>query len=151
MRHLLSRLRYSLPAGLFCSAVAISASATDKALLDILFENGLITDAQYEQLLQKETVSSAEVLSSVSLAPAQDATATVTVREEWPMRSSLNLRLWRVTDPRVFGLRPETATGRQTYNGEHSSATATLTDLIRARQATTRIPAAPVLSSVACV
>ena len=36
MRHLLSRLRYSLPAGLFCSAVAISASATDKALLDIL-------------------------------------------------------------------------------------------------------------------
>ena len=65
MRHFVSRLRYSLPAGVLCTSVAFAASATDKALLDVLFGNGLITEAQYAQLMQQETVSSAEVLSSV--------------------------------------------------------------------------------------
>ncbi|MCH1579450.1 MAG: porin, partial [Luminiphilus sp.] len=82
MRHLLSHLPYSLPLGALCSFLAISASATDKALLDILFGNGLITDAQYEQLLQQEEVTTAEVLSSVTLAPVQPAPAATEVREE---------------------------------------------------------------------
>jgi phosphate-selective porin len=82
MRHLLSHLRYSLPLGALCSSLAISASATDKALLDILFGNGLITDAQYEQLLQQEEVTTAEVLSSVTLAPVQPAPAATEIREE---------------------------------------------------------------------
>ena len=71
MRQLVSRLRCSLPLGVLCTSIAFTASATDKALLDILFGNGLITEAQYEQLMQQETVSTAEVLSSVSLAPAE--------------------------------------------------------------------------------
>jgi len=82
MRHLVSRLRYSLPLGAICSAVATTALATDKALLDILYGNGLITEAQYEQLVQQEEVTTAEVLSSVTLAPTPDASSTVTVREE---------------------------------------------------------------------
>ena len=82
MRHLVSRLRYALPLGVLCTSVAFTASATDKALLDILFGNGLITEAQYAQLMQQETVSSAEVLSSVSLAPAPTASSAGEVREE---------------------------------------------------------------------
>jgi phosphate-selective porin len=45
-----------------------SLSAADKALLDVLLENGVITRSQYERLLEKESLSSADIL-----VPAGDA------------------------------------------------------------------------------
>ena len=35
------------------SAFALTASATDEALLDVLLQNGLISQAQYDQLMEK--------------------------------------------------------------------------------------------------
>ena len=62
------RLHHQIFAGLFSSSLALSAAATDQALLDILLANGVITEAQHAQLTQKEDVSSAEVLSSIATA-----------------------------------------------------------------------------------
>ena len=62
------RLHHQICAGLFSGSLALSAAATDQALLDILLANGVITKAQHAQLTQKEDVSSAEVLSSIATA-----------------------------------------------------------------------------------
>ena len=134
MRHLVSHLRYSLPLGALCSSLAISASATDKALLDILFGNGLITDAQYEQLLQQEEVTTAEVLSSVTLA--------------LPVQSKLSHRFLQVMAQRAFDSKRETVTGRPICSGERSFATAIPTDLTLGKWRITRTQADPALSNV---
>ena len=42
------------------------ASATDKALLDILLSNGLISQAQYEQLAETEVLTTEAVLAGVA-------------------------------------------------------------------------------------
>jgi aspartate ammonia-lyase len=39
------------------SSAASVAFATDKALLDVLLENGLISQPQYDQLLEKEELT----------------------------------------------------------------------------------------------
>ena len=62
------RLHHQIFAGLFSGSLALSAAATDQALLDILLANGVITEAQHAQLTQKEDVSTAEVLSSIATA-----------------------------------------------------------------------------------
>ena len=49
------------------SSFALTASATDMALLDVLLQNGLISQAQYDQLMEKEEVTAADVLSTVSV------------------------------------------------------------------------------------
>ena len=117
MRHLASHLRYSLPLGALCSSLAISASATDKALLDILFGNGLITDAQYEQLLQQEEVTTAEVLSSVTLAPVQPAPAATEVREEeFASAVALDENVQRAIDNAVASAVEETRDGNWQTN-----------------------------------
>ena len=59
------RLHHQICAGLVSGSLALSAAATDQALLDILLANGVITEAQHAQLTQKEDVSSAEVLLSL--------------------------------------------------------------------------------------
>ena len=43
-----------------------AASATDKALLDILLSNGLISQAQYEQLAEAEVLTTEAVLAGVA-------------------------------------------------------------------------------------
>ena len=43
-----------------------AASATDKALLDILLSNGLISQAQYEQLAETEVLTTEAVLAGVA-------------------------------------------------------------------------------------
>ena len=55
------------------SGAASTAFATDKALLDILLENGLISQPQYDQLLEKEQLTSAELLSSVTVSEPMDS------------------------------------------------------------------------------
>ena len=55
------------------SGAASMALATDKALLDILLENGLISQPQYDQLLEKEQFTSAELLSSVTVSEPMDS------------------------------------------------------------------------------
>ena len=72
---LLTELRRPLT---FCLALALSsaasvACATDKALLDVLLENGLISQPQYDQLLEKEELTSAELLSSVTVSEPLDS------------------------------------------------------------------------------
>ncbi len=43
-----------------------AASATDKALSDILLSNGLISEAQYEQLAEKDVLTTEAVLAGVA-------------------------------------------------------------------------------------
>ena len=44
------------------SGLAAVAQAADKELLDILLSNGVITQAQYDNLMQKESLSSADII-----------------------------------------------------------------------------------------
>ena len=57
------------------------AHAADKALLDILFKNGVITQAQYNQLMSKDTLTTEDILTPTSN-PEVSAKTPVTVREE---------------------------------------------------------------------
>ena len=54
-------------AAITLSAVCISAQAADRALLDVLLENGVINREQYEALLQKSSLQYADVLSAQQL------------------------------------------------------------------------------------
>jgi len=57
----------SLPlVGALCGGLAMNAAATDRALLEVLLANGVITQTQFDQLAAKEEVSAAEVLSNIS-------------------------------------------------------------------------------------
>lgn len=47
---------------LFVAFAPISVQAADEALLDILLENGVITQAQYDDLMQKESLTSEDIL-----------------------------------------------------------------------------------------
>ena len=76
MRNIPSRPRSALYTGLLLSAFTLSASATDKALLDILLGNGLITQDQYEALVQQEEITTEQVLSSVAVAEPQSGAAS---------------------------------------------------------------------------
>jgi len=76
MRNIPSRPRFVLYTGLLLSAFTLSASATDKALLDILLGNGLITQDQYEALVQQEEITTEQVLSSVAVAEPQAGNAS---------------------------------------------------------------------------
>jgi phosphate-selective porin len=51
-------------------ACANTADAADKELLDILLANGAITQAQYETLMQSDSLSSADILTDASRTPA---------------------------------------------------------------------------------
>jgi phosphate-selective porin OprO/OprP len=57
-----------------------SAGAADQALLDVLLGNGIITQEQYEGLLEKETLTSADILaapeSEEGVSSAPDTAAT---------------------------------------------------------------------------
>ncbi len=68
---------------LFLSTVigSTSIAAADQALLDVLFQNGVITEAQYKQLLTKETLTTADILTPAS-APTTAAVELIQVREE---------------------------------------------------------------------
>ena len=43
------------------AAVSFSANAADKALLDILLDNGAITESQHKELMQKPSLSSKDL------------------------------------------------------------------------------------------
>jgi len=79
-----------LTAGM-ASVFAVGASATDKALLDVLMQNGLISEEQYQQLLEKEEVTAAEVLSTVSVAPVSTPSAVSPAIAEEELASSVAL------------------------------------------------------------
>ena len=51
---------------------AFSASAADKALLDILLGNGVITQAQYDSLMKKESLTSEDILGGAAPAPTEE-------------------------------------------------------------------------------
>ena len=64
------------------SSFALTASATDEALLDVLLKNGLISQAQYDQLMEKEEVTAADVLSTVSVAERPKIDSSVITEAE---------------------------------------------------------------------
>ena len=73
---------------LFASAVLFAAGgarAADKELLDVLLSNGAITEEQYEALLQAETVTSEDILSSADAGAGQ---AEAAAKSDTPARIS---------------------------------------------------------------
>ncbi len=71
-----------------CAALLVStiigasaAVAADQALLDILFNNGVITEAQYNQLIAKETLTTEDILTPIN-GKVETTSAPVIVREE---------------------------------------------------------------------
>ena len=97
------RLHHQICAGLFSGSLALSAAATDQALLDILLANGVITEAQHAQLTQKEDVSSAEVLSSIATAqpPASERDNSSVSDEQTTRDVALNDNVKRAIDNAV--------------------------------------------------
>ena len=69
-----SRAAVSIAAAVFV-ACANSAYAADKELLDILLANGAITQAQYETLLESDSLSSADILTDTPQQPAGESAA----------------------------------------------------------------------------
>ncbi len=64
-------LRLAVPLLMFCAG---GAGAADKDLLDILLGNGVITQQQYDKLMQKESLTSKDILGDAA-APAAAAKA----------------------------------------------------------------------------
>ena len=97
------RLHHQIFAGLLSGSLALSAAATDQALLDILLANGVITEAQHAQLTQKEDVSSAEVLSSIATAqpPASQRDISLVSDEQTTRDVALNDNAKRAIDKAV--------------------------------------------------
>ncbi len=60
---------------LLAVTASAGANATDKELLDILLANGAITQAQYDQLIKRPSVSSDEVVSATSESAGEPAAA----------------------------------------------------------------------------
>lgn len=80
--HRLSSLNRACAALLMTGAIGSgSAAAADQELLEILFQNGVITEAQYTKLLTKETLTTADILSPAS-EPTVAAAEPVQVPEE---------------------------------------------------------------------
>ena len=69
-------LNFTMAAALF--VVTANAAAADQALLDILLGNGAITQAQYEELMKKPSLSSAD-FGAAPAAPATSAAAVETI------------------------------------------------------------------------
>lgn len=66
-------LTFASAAFFFCAAV--TAQAADKELLDVLLQNGAITQTQYDRLITKETLDSKDLLGDAqdTAPPASDA------------------------------------------------------------------------------
>ena len=60
----------------------MATAATDQALIDILFANGVITEAQHAQLSEKETVTASEVLSSITVVKPDESEEVVAKAED---------------------------------------------------------------------
>ncbi len=58
---------------------ASQASAADKDLLDVLFQNGLITQAQYDKLMQKSEVTSSDIFAGGVAGGSEQQLDTVAV------------------------------------------------------------------------
>jgi phosphate-selective porin len=85
------------------SITAMTAVATDQALLDVLLANGVITEAQHAQLSNKESVTATEVLSSISVKESA-ANEAVLANSESPEAAKvdvLNANLQRAIDNAV--------------------------------------------------
>jgi phosphate-selective porin len=65
---------FSAVIGAILMVFAGGARAADKGLLDVLLENGAITQEQYENLLEQETLTSADILQETGGANAADET-----------------------------------------------------------------------------
>lgn len=72
----LAKLCLTLSSAAFCFATGSSALAADQQLLDMLLQNGALTQAQYDVLMQRDTLTS-EDFGGVAAKDAPGDTATV--------------------------------------------------------------------------
>jgi phosphate-selective porin len=89
---MITRIRQAVIAVVLAEAV-ISAQAADKELLDILLGNGAITQQQYQELLERETLNSDDIIQQPASAPAgfDEAVATEVARQigdQFPVKAS---------------------------------------------------------------
>ena len=83
------------------SSFALTASATDMALLDVLLQNGLISQAQYDQLMEKEEVTAADVLSTVSVEESPQVDSPEITEAELASSIALDENVQRAIDDAV--------------------------------------------------
>ena len=142
------------------------AHAADRELLDILLENGVITQEQHDRLVDKESLSTEDLLPSKETA---DVVVVSVDEEEIVTEVSLDEEVQTAINDAVaqsvseaspikasYGskglvLLPGMASLPPTCSGGPSSATATPSVRILGRLVRSRRRAPPVLSSVACV
>ena len=121
--------------------VGQSASAAEKALLDILLGNGVITQAQYDSLMKKESLTSTDILGTPeaaaqveqavdekvekAVAEAVDKRLDASIGEKIAKKSTKISRLKRAMARRVSASNPRTATGKPTFSGARSYVTPT--------------------------
>jgi len=63
------------------SVASMATVAADRALLDILLANGVISEAQHAQLIEKESVSASEVLSSIAVDQPDESAEVATGKD----------------------------------------------------------------------
>ncbi len=79
----LTKLQLTLVSAAFFFCTAITAQAADKDLLDVLLQNGAITQSQYDRLITQETLNSKDLLGETQAAtPAQSDALTEKIAEQ---------------------------------------------------------------------
>ncbi|MEM6638594.1 MAG: porin [Pseudomonadota bacterium] len=98
---------------------ATTAHAADKELLDMLLQNGALTQAQYDQLIKRDTLA-AEDFAEASEAPAPPATPPVEVVADEELDSRIDERIVDATPVKAShgskGFRLETRDGNWQTN-----------------------------------
>lgn len=82
-------------------AIAAPAQAADEALLQILLGNGIITQAQYDDLMKRESLTSEDILGTPSPAPAQAQQAPQDPRLDAVVEEKLDAAIDRAVNKRL--------------------------------------------------
>ncbi|GAB3277251.1 porin [Parahaliea aestuarii] len=75
----------TVPLLISLAGASVPAAAADKALLDILLGNGVITQEQYDGLMQKQSLTSEDILGGGAATPAPEPAAKSATLAEQPV------------------------------------------------------------------